>query len=59
MTHRFPLALPEGTYNITVYRSASSPRPLTVMRELQLVVDESAPESNLPIIGPAAVAVDD
>ena len=40
--------LPEGTYNITVYRSASSPRPVTVMLELQLVVDESAPRSNLP-----------
>ena len=47
-----PTRLSEGTYNITIYRSASSPRPLTVMRELQLVVDESAPESNLPIIGP-------
>ena len=43
-----PTRLSEGTYNITIYRSASSPRPLTVMRELQLVVDESAPRSNLP-----------
>ena len=47
-----PTRLSEGTYNITVYRSASSPRPVTAMIELQLVVDESAPESNLPIIGP-------